>query len=119
MSEQSPWLVSSKAREVAARARAFADALDALASDIARLDIQTDRATRLPSREVPLQTASDGLWNAGEVAKFLKVSLSWVYKESQSGRLPTRRVGALIRFSPDAIRSYSRSPGSPAHPTRR
>ncbi len=49
--------------------------------------------------------AEDTLWTANDVARYLKVSRSWVYHRAESGQLPYLRVGALIRFQPDEIRS--------------
>jgi excisionase family DNA binding protein len=50
----------------------------------------------------------DELWDAVDVAKFLKVSRSWVYKRAELGELPHRRCGGLLRFDPDRIRAYAR-----------
>lgn len=50
----------------------------------------------------------EGLWDANDVASFLKVSRSWVYLKANAGELPCRRIGALLRFEPDAIRAYVR-----------
>lgn len=46
------------------------------------------------------------LWDANDVAHYLKVSRSWVYHQAESGTLPHRRVGALLRFEPSAIREF-------------
>jgi len=47
------------------------------------------------------------LWTANDVAQYLKVSRSWVYHRAESGELPHVRVGALLRFQPNAIRAYA------------
>lgn len=47
-------------------------------------------------------------WDANDVAAYLKVSRSWVYQRAESGELPCVRIGALLRFDPDAIRAYGR-----------
>lgn len=47
-------------------------------------------------------------WDANDVAAYLKVSRSWVYQRADSGELPCVRIGALLRFDPDAIRAYGR-----------
>ena len=54
-----------------------------------------------------------GLWSALDVARYLKVSRSWVYLRAESGQLPCIRLGGLLRFDPEAIRAYARgeSPG--------
>jgi excisionase family DNA binding protein len=57
--------------------------------------------------------AQDGvLWTAADVARYLKVSRSWVYHRAEAGLLPYLRVGGLIRFDSDAIRKYARDGAS-------
>ena len=53
----------------------------------------------------------DSLWDARDVARYLQVSRSWVYHRSESGLLPCLRIGALVRFDPEAIRAYARGEG--------
>lgn len=58
------------------------------------------------------------LMTAEEVAAFLKVSLSLVYKLRRERRLPGIQIGALWRFSPEVIRAFARGevqppPGAP------
>lgn len=55
-----------------------------------------------------MSSSPDSLWDASDVASFLKVSRSWVYQHAESGDLPHRRVGGLLRFEPEAIRAYVR-----------
>jgi len=45
----------------------------------------------------------DRLWDVGDVAKFLQASRSWVYKAAEAGALPCLRVGAMLRFEPEAV----------------
>jgi excisionase family DNA binding protein len=52
---------------------------------------------------------SDQLWDANDVANFLKVSRSWVYQRAEAGLLPYLKVGALLRFDPEEIRAYAKS----------
>ncbi len=47
------------------------------------------------------------LWDALDVARFLKVSRSWVYERTMSGELPSIRIGGLRRFDPAAIKAYA------------
>lgn len=49
-----------------------------------------------------------GLWTAIDVAKYLKVSRSWVYHRSEAGELPCIRIGGFLRFDPEAVRAYAR-----------
>ena len=44
------------------------------------------------------------LWDARDVAAFLKVSRSWVYHKAEAGMLPCLRIGGLLRFDPQKIR---------------
>jgi excisionase family DNA binding protein len=53
-------------------------------------------------------TPAEQLWDANDVARYLKVSRSWVYHRAESGELPSFRVGGLRRFDPQAIQSFAR-----------
>ena len=46
-------------------------------------------------------TSGDGLWDASDVARYLKVSRFWVYHRAEAGLLPCIRVGGLLRFDPE------------------
>jgi excisionase family DNA binding protein len=48
----------------------------------------------------------EGLWTVDEVASFLSMSKSWVYKAAETGTLPCVRVGAALRFVPEDIRGF-------------
>ncbi len=52
---------------------------------------------------------NEQLWDANDVANFLKVSRSWVYQKAEAGLLPHLKVGGLLRFDPEEIRAYARS----------
>jgi predicted DNA-binding transcriptional regulator AlpA len=58
---------------------------------------------------------AEPLWDALDVARFLKVSRSWVYERTMSGELPSRRIGGLRRYEPAAIRAFAR--GEPVSPS--
>jgi excisionase family DNA binding protein len=49
---------------------------------------------------------SQPLWKVSDVARELNMSPSWVYKEVEAGRLPCVRIGAALRFRPEAIRRF-------------
>ncbi len=55
----------------------------------------------------------ESLWDANDVAAYLKVSRSWVYHRAESGELPCLRVGGLLRFDPLAVRAYVRGENRP------
>ena len=57
----------------------------------------------------PPRAHDDRLWDTNDVAKYLKVSRSWVYHRAEAGQLPCVRVGGLLRFDPAAIRESVRS----------
>lgn len=52
------------------------------------------------------------LWDAKDVAAYLKVSRSWVYHEAESGLLPCLRIGGLLRFDPILVRNFARGDSS-------
>lgn len=63
------------------------------------------------SKPAPVRTqlhASDGLWDANDVARYLKVSRSWVYQRAESGLLRCVRIGGLLRFDQDTVRTFAR-----------
>jgi excisionase family DNA binding protein len=56
----------------------------------------------------PATNPTESLWTAEDVARFLRVSLSMIYKLRRTGALPAVRVGALFRFEPDVVRAFGR-----------
>ncbi len=50
----------------------------------------------------------DPLWTAAEVAAFLRVSLSMVYKLRREGKLQAIQVGSLYRFNPHHVCAFAR-----------
>lgn len=46
------------------------------------------------------------LWTVDQVAQFLQMSASWVYREASARRLPCKRVGRSLRFREDEIRAW-------------
>jgi excisionase family DNA binding protein len=71
----------------------------------------------------------EALWTPQQVAEYLSVSRSWVYQKAEAGLIPVIRMpgSSLLRFDPDAIRSYARGeweppkviPFQPSSPRRR
>jgi excisionase family DNA binding protein len=57
-------------------------------------------------------SSDESLWDAQDVARYLKVSRSWVYHQVEAGLLPHLRVGGLLRFDPDAIRASAKRLGA-------
>jgi excisionase family DNA binding protein len=56
----------------------------------------------------------DTLWTVKDVARYLRLSESWVYLHVDKGDLPYLRVGGLLRFDPEAVRRYAREGASSA-----
>ena len=48
------------------------------------------------------------LWDARDVAAYLKASRSWVYMKAEAGHLPCVRIGGLLRFHQSAIEAFAR-----------
>jgi excisionase family DNA binding protein len=76
-------------------------------------DVDDDAPTRefvRPARRAARPTTSEGdeLWDANDVARYLKVSRSWVYHRAEAGQLPHLRVGGLLRFDADVVRAFAR-----------
>ncbi len=59
-------------------------------------------------------TSPGALWNVMDVARFLKVSRSWVYQHAEDGTLPSIKIGGLRRFIPEQIYAYAAGEPSPA-----
>lgn len=54
----------------------------------------------------------EALWTATEVATYLKVSRKTVYNWAEAGTLPHLKLGALLRFSPAAVRAWAEGSGA-------
>lgn len=52
-------------------------------------------------------TLPDMLWDVHNVAHYLQVSESWVYRKARADALPHFYIGALLRFSPEQIRAFA------------
>lgn len=54
------------------------------------------------------------LWTVREVMAYLHASRSWVYRETEAGRLPCLRIGEnMIRYEPEVIRAFARGVVAP------
>jgi hypothetical protein len=47
------------------------------------------------------------LWDARDVATFLKASRNWVYLQAELGKIPYVRLGGLLRFDPEKIKALA------------
>lgn len=50
--------------------------------------------------------STSSLWKVADVARFMNMSVSWVNKEAEAGRLPCIRIGASLRFRPEVISNF-------------
>jgi excisionase family DNA binding protein len=66
-----------------------------------------DEADTRPTALYHLQDSR--LWDARDVASYLKASRSWVYHQAEAGQLPSMRIGGLLRFDPEVIKRLVRS----------
>jgi excisionase family DNA binding protein len=63
--------------------------------------------------------APEPMMTAEDVAAFLRISLSMVYKLRREQKLPGIQVGSLWRFNPEHVHAFARgelpqpSPGAP------
>lgn len=64
----------------------------------------------VPAAYRPQAIHPDELWTVEEVARFFRVSRSWVYKASSRGDLPCIRIGPMLRFHPLAVRGLASGP---------
>ncbi len=46
------------------------------------------------------------LWDAADVAAYMKVSRSWIYMRVEAGLIPHIRIGNLIRFEPETLKEF-------------
>ena len=62
------------------------------------------------TRPTPIyRLENSGLWDARDVASYLKASRSWVYHQAEAGQLPCLKIGGLLRFDPEVIKRLVRS----------
>lgn len=64
------------------------------------------------------EVTAERLWKVSEVARYLQMSISWVYKQVEAGLLPHRRFGTSVRFRADDIRAYAAGLWQPEHSGR-
>ena len=57
--------------------------------------------------------SDDEVMTIDEVARYLRVAPSTVYRQAREGRIPARRVGHRWRFSRTAIDRWLRGRGGP------
>lgn len=64
--------------------------------------------TTVTTRNDSITTADpDTLWTVKEVAHYLRVSTSLVYKKAEAGTMPCVRIFGSLRFDPAAIKTWA------------
>ena len=48
------------------------------------------------------------LWNVADVAAYLCMSQSFVYKAAAAGSIPCLRIASSLRFDPEKVRAFAR-----------
>jgi excisionase family DNA binding protein len=51
--------------------------------------------------------SNDTLWTVREAAQFLRCSRSYIYKAAERDLLPAIRIGRMLRFIPEAVRTFA------------
>jgi excisionase family DNA binding protein len=59
-----------------------------------------------PPRDDPVDRTAGCLWTAADLADRLGVPVSWVYKQTRLGRIPTVTLGRYRRYRPEAIEAW-------------
>ena len=62
----------------------------------------------------PSAASLETLWDARDVAAYLKASRSLVYQKAEAGLLPSLRIGGLLRFDPAVVRAWARGEIQPS-----
>ena len=52
---------------------------------------------------------SEALWTVRECARYLNMSVSWVYQQVEAGSLPHAKLGSRLRFHPARVRDFAAS----------
>lgn len=63
---------------------------------------------------VQTEVMPEKLWNVRECAKYLSMSVSWVYKQVEANAIPHAKLGAALRFHPARVREYAATLGTPS-----
>ena len=50
---------------------------------------------------------NEPLWTAEDTAKYLHMSLNWVWRRTAAGEIPHAKLGRAIRYAPARVREYA------------
>jgi excisionase family DNA binding protein len=53
----------------------------------------------------------EALWNVRECARYLNMSVSWIYQQVEAGSIPFAKLGSRLRFHPARVRDFAASLG--------
>lgn len=56
---------------------------------------------------VATEATAEKLWNVRQVADYLSMSVSWVYKQVDANAIPFAKLGHALRFHPARVREYA------------
>lgn len=68
----------------------------------------------LPDREgeaVMMEATAEKLWTVSDCAKYLQMSVSWVYKQVAAKTIPHAHLGTRLRFHPQRVKEYAATMG--------
>lgn len=94
----------------------FEEFLKAVKDLAERVGVPKDRVATF-MRDVPgappsnPRSAEPTMWRAKDLAAFLQVSVSWVYKHTEAGDIPYHRKHGVVRYEPDEIRAWLKDRG--------
>ena len=69
--------------------------------------IPSDDPTPQEDLKITGDESRSDLWDANDVARYIKASRSWVYHQAEAGKIPHLRIGALLRFDPAAVKAFA------------
>ncbi len=58
-----------------------------------------------------MQATAESLWTVRDCAKYLSMSISWVYKQVEANAIPHAKLGHALRFHPQRVREYAATMG--------
>jgi predicted DNA-binding transcriptional regulator AlpA len=87
--------------------------LEAVLTELRGLRADFAAVATAPAAPAKAAEPEGGLWDADDLASYLKASRSWVYDAAAADRIPSIHVSGMLRFDPAAIKAWAkgRSPG--------
>ncbi len=82
--------------------------LERLIGEVQALRADLATVARSPAAPAKAPEPEGGLWDADDLASYLKASRSWVYDAAAADRIPSIRVSGMLRFDPEAIKAWAK-----------